>query len=391
MDSLKAQGNEAFKKGDFAQAASFYQQAIDAVEAAAHAAFSEEDKQGIQKEAASLHSNLSCALLKLGNSSQALEQAEKCTQVKPEWHKGWFRKGEAHFALGEYEKAELAYKKALDLSGGEDMALKKCLMLALEAQQGFFFRQLSPGREFCAGAGSNMVESQIFRSAQQMRNFIYLVGDAKTREVVVVDAAWDVNGILAFAEAERVKLVGAVVTHYHFDHTGGMPPPPFDVLGITVPGIKDLAVKHKLPVHVHREDAAVLRQKNGVPSACIKELSDNSILRVGGVTLRFVHTPGHTPGSQCIFIERASGHEDGLLISGDTLFIGSCGRLDLPDCDARAMRESLQSKLAHLPDQTRVYPGHDYGGSFTTIGREKKTGLLKQMSEQEWMRMHPRK
>ncbi|CAI5982012.1 unnamed protein product, partial [Closterium sp. NIES-64] len=397
----------------------------------------------------------------------ALEAAQQCTELREEWNKGWFRKGEALFALQRYDEAEEAYRQALERAP-DDATVKQCLLLALEAQQGFLLRQMFAGREFCVGRGRNVIESQvrppslprcalppcpgapslpaqvrppslprcalppcpgapslpaqvhppslprhtcplssinvpchplspspigpspphacvqIYRSAQQMRNFIYLVGDAHSREAVVVDGAWDVEGILRFAEAERVKLVGAVVTHYHFDHTGGMPPPPFDALGIKVPGIRELAAAHGLKVYANKHDAALLRSKNGVPSDSIVEVQDGATIEVGAVSLRFIHTPGHTPGSQCIHIERAPGHDDGVLISGDTLFIGSCGRLDLPDCNREAMYDSLQ-KLAALPPDTRVYPGHDYGGAFTSIGKEKATGFLRPMTKHQWL------
>lgn len=377
MDALKAKGNDAFKRGEFSAAALAYKRAIEAAEAAGEA----------PRDTASLHSNLSCSLLKLGHAQESLEEAHRCTEMRPDWNKGWFRTGESLFALRRYEEAEEAYRKSLELAP-DDATVKRCLLLSLEAQQGVFFRQLYVGRDFCVGRGKTMVESQIFRSAQQMRNFIYLVGDATTREVVVVDAAWDVEGILRVAESERVKLVGAVVTHCHVDHVGGTPPPPFDSLGVKVPGIREMARQHGLKVYAHRLEAAVLRWKNDVPADAMVEMEDGSSMSVGDVSMKFIHTPGHTPGSQCIHIESASGHEDGLLISGDTLFIGSCGRLDLPECNAHAMWGSLQKKLAALPDDTRVYPGHDYGGSYTTIGKERSSGMLRPITEEEWQAMH---
>ncbi|GJP54975.1 hypothetical protein CLOM_g13972 [Closterium sp. NIES-68] len=373
MEPLKQKGNEAFKKGQFSAAALAYKRALEAAAESGEA----------PRETASVHSNLSCSLLKLGHKEEALEAAQQCTELRAEWNKGWFRKGEALFALQRYDEAEEAYRQALELAP-DDATVKQCLLLALEAQQGFLLRQLFAGREFCVGRGRSVIEAQIFRSAQQMRNFIYFIGDAKSREALVVDGAWDVEGILRYAETERVKLVGAVVTHYHFDHTGGMPPPPFDSLGIKVPGIKELATNHNLKVYANQHDAALLRSKNGVPSDAIVELEDGASIEVGEVSLRFIHTPGHTPGSQCIHIQRAPGHDDGVLISGDTLFIGSCGRLDLPDCSREAMYDSLQ-KLAVLPPDTRVYPGHDYGGAFTSIGKEKASGFLRPMSKEQWL------
>ncbi|KAH8964950.1 hypothetical protein BDL97_04G092400 [Sphagnum fallax] len=315
-------------------------------------------------------------------SMQALFHATQAISLKSDWSKGHFRLGEAQFALRDYPSAEKAYAKASELSP-EDATIKKRLTLSREAMSGFYFRQLLAGRDFCINP-TNIIEKQIFSSAQQMKNFVYLVGDAKTREAVVVDAAWDVKGIRAALAADNMNLVGAVVTHYHFDHTGGTPPPPFDQLGIKVPGIRELAIEDKVPVYINKHDAETVKHQNGVPTECMTLLEDSAVVSIGSVKLQFIHTPGHTPGSQCIHIQ---GNED-ILMSGDTLFIGSCGRLDLPDCDAKAMYTSLQKKLASLPSNTRVYPGHDYGGPFTTISHEKKQGFLKPIAEKEWLRMH---
>jgi glyoxylase-like metal-dependent hydrolase (beta-lactamase superfamily II) len=367
MEALKEQGNDAVRRGDFHAAADLYDRAIEAATG----------------DLAPLHSNASFAYLKLADLPQALRHAESAVAANPAWSKGHFWLGEALFAAQDYTAAEKAYARASELAA-EDATLKKKVTLAREAMAGFYFRQLLAGRDFAVNAG-NIIERQIFSSAKQMQNYVYLIGDARTREAVVVDAAWDVKGIRSFAAAENMRLVGAVVTHYHFDHTGGTPPPPFDQLGIKVPGVRELAVEDKLPVYVNLNDATTVMKSNGVPSESLTLLEDAAEVSVGGVKLKFIHTPGHTPGSQCIHIERP---EQDILISGDTLFIGSCGRLDLPDCNAKLMYNSLQKKLAALPATTRVYPGHDYGGPYTTISREREQGFLKPMNEGEWMRMH---
>eukprot|EP00249_Psilotum_nudum_P011770 c23369_g2_i1 orf=478-1596(-) len=371
MDVFKDAGNDAVRQANFAAAVDFYKQALSAAEG------------GSPIDIAALHSNCSFAHIKLGQFQEALDEAKKAVAARSNWSKGHFRCAEAYFALQDYSSAERAYERAFELSP-EDGTIKKRLTLTQEAMGGFFFRQLLPGRDFCLSP-TDIIERQIFSSAEQMQNFVYLVGDAKTREAVVVDAAWDVKGIRAFAAADSIKLVGAVVTHYHFDHTGGAPPPPFDALGIKVPGVRELAVEDKIPVYVNKHDAETVRRSNEVPSEAIVELEDSAVISVGTIKLHFIHTPGHTPGSQCIHIPRSPYD---YLLSGDTLFIGSCGRLDLPDCDAKAMFVSLQKKLARLPEGTRVYPGHNYGGPYTTIGDEKRKGFLKPISERDWMRNH---
>jgi hydroxyacylglutathione hydrolase len=95
------------------------------------------------------------------------------------------------------------------------------------------------------------------------------------------------------------------------------------------------------------------------------KVDNHDTLAVGRLTLRFLHTPGHTPGSQCFLV-------DDRLVSGDTLFIGACGRTDLPGSDPSEMYYSLTQRLAALPDATVLYPGHNYGGPSSTIGDEKR-------------------
>ncbi|EFJ09576.1 hypothetical protein SELMODRAFT_447638 [Selaginella moellendorffii] len=375
MEEAKGKGNEAVKAGDFAQALDHYKQAIAiAVADPARA-----------DDLAALHSNCSFAHLKLGQLIEALDEAIKSVHANSKWSKAHFRCGEVYFAMRDYARAEEAYAQAAQLSPADETIGRK-LRLTREAVNGnFYFRQLLAGRDFCLNPG-NIIETQIFNAGAQMQNYVYLVGDAKTREAVVVDPAWDVKGIKAFADAEHIKLVGAVATHYHFDHTGGPPPPPFDRLMIKLPGVRQLAVEDNLPIYVNKHDAGTIKTKNEVPAQSIVELDDLSTVMVGSVKLEFIHTPGHTPGSQCIRINRAPAED--ILISGDTLFISSCGRLDLPDCSVEAMYTSLQKKLASLPDSTRVYPGHNYGGPSTSIANEKKHGFLRPMSEREWLQQH---
>jgi len=200
--------------------------------------------------------------------------------------------------------------------------------------------------------------SQIYLKQMElgpMQNFVYLIGDAQTRECVVVDPAWEIDSIVETLAADDMRLTGILVTHTHQDHVGG------HLFGHDIPGIADLLERVPAKVYVHGAEREFL---TGYGSDVVKVASGDT-LPVGRYPLTFVHTPGHTPGSQCFLV-------DGRLVSGDTLFIRSCGRTDLPGSDPAEMYRSLNERLGALPDDTVVFPGHNYGGESTTIGAEKR-------------------
>jgi hydroxyacylglutathione hydrolase len=188
-----------------------------------------------------------------------------------------------------------------------------------------------------------------------MQNFVYLIGDPETRTCVAVDPAWEIDAILEQVQADGMRLTGVLVTHTHQDHVGG------HLFGHDIPGVEALLAKTPAKVYVHAAEREFLR---GFGSDLVK-VDSGATLDVGHRTITFVHTPGHTPGSQCFLV-------DGRLISGDTLFIRSCGRTDLPGSDPKEMYTSLTRRLGALPDDTVVFPGHNYGGTVTTIGEEKR-------------------
>ena len=188
-----------------------------------------------------------------------------------------------------------------------------------------------------------------------LQNFVYLIGDPETRDCVVVDPAWEIDAILEQIQADGMRLSGVLVTHTHQDHVGG------HLFGHDIPGIEELLATAPAKVYVHAAEREFLR---GFGSDLVK-VDAGATLDVGRRTITFVHTPGHTPGSQCFLV-------DGRLISGDTLFIRSCGRTDLPGSDPKEMYTSLTQRLGALPDDTVVFPGHNYGGTVTTIGDEKR-------------------
>jgi hydroxyacylglutathione hydrolase len=200
-----------------------------------------------------------------------------------------------------------------------------------------------------------------------MQNFVYLVGDPVARQCVVVDPAWEIDTIVDTAAADGMTITGAVVTHTHQDHVGGS----LESWGMPgrIPGVEELLGRVSAKVYVHKAEREFLR---GFGSDLVN-VDNHDTLPVGRLTLTFLHTPGHTPGSQCFLV-------DGRLISGDTLFIGSCGRTDLPGSDPKEMYYSLTQRLAALPDDTVLLPGHNYGGEASTIGQEKRQNRFMQFA-----------
>ena len=190
-----------------------------------------------------------------------------------------------------------------------------------------------------------------------MQNYVYLVGSTATRKVAVVDAAWDIDAILKLAAQDDVQITHAFVTHTHPDHVGGR------FAGMEIQGVTELLGKCAAKVVVHKAEAEFLKELS--PSDLIKAESGD-LIDVGGLQIQLLHTPGHTPGSQCFLV-------DNRIVSGDTLFIGSCGRVDLPGSDPEQMYYSLTQKLMALPDETILFPGHNYSDRPTsTMGQEKR-------------------
>ena len=179
-----------------------------------------------------------------------------------------------------------------------------------------------------------------------MQNFTYVVGDRDTREVVIVDPAWDIDALLERLDEQDYKLTGALVTHYHPDHCGG------SFSGNSVQGVAELLGKRPVKVYSHKVEADGLMRVTGISESDIVRVESGDKLEVGDVEVEFLHTPGHTPGSQCFRIKQT-------LVSGDTLFVDGCGRVDLPGSDPEQMYYSLQ-KLGSLPGDTLLLPGHNY-------------------------------
>ena len=208
-----------------------------------------------------------------------------------------------------------------------------------------------------------------------MQNFVYLIGSTTTREVAIVDPAWAIDGLLEHVRSRDLTPVAALVTHYHPDHVGG------SMMGHDIEGVAELLAKEDLKVYVNKAEADGMKKITGISDTDMVKVDSGDRMRIGEIEVEFLHTPGHTPGSQCFRIHNT-------LVSGDTLFIQGCGRVDLPGSDADQMYESL-NRLAALPDETILLPGHNYSHvKQATMGDTKATNHYLRIPDLEsWRQM----
>lgn len=191
-----------------------------------------------------------------------------------------------------------------------------------------------------------------------MGNFLYFIGDAKTKEVAVIDPAWDVDFLCDEAQANGYKITAIFLTHGHPDHTNG---------------VGAMIKRHDVPIYISKHEIGILKpmHKNLI------QVEDHAKIKTGNIEWECLWTPGHSPGCHCF------KHGD-ILIVGDTLFIDGCGRCDLPGSDPRRMYNSLYNVIMKLSDSTVIFPGHDYGPvPYATLADQKRTNPYLQCSSME--------
>lgn len=231
---------------------------------------------------------------------------------------------------------------------------------------GLYFKQLLSGRDF---ATDDMI-------ARQMRNFCYLVGDTETGEAVVIDPAYNVDDLIQIAGEDGMTLVGALATHYHPDHIGG------SMMGHQLIGIAELLNQVQIPIHVQAAEAEFVTKVSGVGGDDLVIHDGSSTLDVGNIPIELIHCPGHTPGSQTFLV-------DGHFLGGDTLFIDGCGRTDLPGGDPSELYTTLTNRLAHVPDDAVLFPGHLYSAEpCQSMGDTRKYNMVfAPKTAEQWLMM----
>jgi glyoxylase-like metal-dependent hydrolase (beta-lactamase superfamily II) len=190
---------------------------------------------------------------------------------------------------------------------------------------------------------------------------------------MVVDPAYAITDILEIVDQDEMKLTGVLATHYHPDHVGG------SMMGMKIQGVADLLEKTQIPIHINKHETKWVARTTGLNEIDLVQHEGGDKVSVGDVSITFVHTPGHTPGSQCFLVEQR-------LVAGDTLFLDGCGRTDLPGGNPGDLYTSLQT-LASLPAATIVCPGHQYSAlPSANLGDVVSTNhVFKPSSQQQWL------
>jgi glyoxylase-like metal-dependent hydrolase (beta-lactamase superfamily II) len=234
----------------------------------------------------------------------------------------------------------------------------------------FYFRQLLSGLDFA-------LDDPV---AEQMVNFVYAFGDRETGDAVLVDPAYRPTELIDLVEGDGMRVSGVFATHYHPDHVGGL-------LGgrAQVDGIVELLERVDVPIHVQADEVEWVTKRTGVGEDSLVAHGGGDVVPVGGFDVSLIHTPGHTPGSQCLLVH-------GRLISGDTLFLDGCGRTDLPGSDPEEMYRTLTQRLSDVSDETVLFPGHLYSADPSApMGDVRRHNrALVPASAEQWLAMFSR-
>mmetsp|Transcript_83135 Transcript_83135/g.174040 ORF Transcript_83135/g.174040 Transcript_83135/m.174040 type:complete len:373 (+) Transcript_83135:183-1301(+) len=232
--------------------------------------------------------------------------------------------------------------------------------------------------------GVNLAQDNQF--AKQMCNYCYLIVNTLDKTAIAVDAAWDIAALYGLAKQLGVEVRGSIYTHFHFDHAGGTVDPRFT--GRPVPPLEGAKEVEKAggTIWAGAGDVDTIKGQCSIKGD-IKRLQDGDAIECGDLLLHIMNTPGHTPGSVCIFAaprclsprgqtgdspfkEVIKKAESGVLLTGDTLFVGSCGNTSFPGGSHQEMLKTL-SRLSTMDTEVVVCPGHAYSDPWTTIGAER--------------------
>jgi len=229
-----------------------------------------------------------------------------------------------------------------------------------------YFRQWLAGRDF----------GEADPVAGQMANYVYAVGDRVTRECVLVDPCYAVGELCDLVEQDEMQVTGALATHYHPDHVGG------DLFGHDLEGVAQLLTRCPCKVHAQKDEAEWIVRQTGCDRGDLQLHDSGDVLKVGEIPITMIHTPGHTPGSQCFLVENR-------LIAGDTLFLQGCGRTDFPGGDPKQLYRSLTDKLMQVPDDAVLYPGHAYDPRpHASMGETRQSNpVFRPKNEADWLAM----
>lgn len=359
--------------------------------------------------------------------NESKEMALFLIKGRPSWSRGPFRMGEvllleAKILADDGSNPVLDWKPTLDEAkkyfeeakrlevGSQSLEVIEFKLLSIQQLEEewtgpLLFKQLRPGvNGFCRSHKHSECDS-LFKwkkktsfgrlldwVAKGLQNCIYIIGDRRTKKVILVDPCWDIDSLVIDLQRSNWTISACLLTHGHVDHAGGRQ------WGVKIPGVKKIIDRYpNVPVIIHQEEVQSLLRQTGIPEERV--LPSNDLMDISDlispegpeglepIWITLIHTPGHTRGSQCILVESPTLQRQRLL-TGDTLFVGCCGRTDMEGGDSEEMWTSLQERIGDNPliqEDSVIYPGHSYGGrELTTLRKEKIHGILSKAITKEF-------